>query len=334
MKILKGILIFIVVVALLLVVVTFFLPSKVEMQRSKIIDAPGEVLFEQVNELKNWDSWSPWHQMDPNLDIEYSGENPVGEGAWYSWKGSDAVGSGKLTIVESQPHNFIRTEMFFMDSEDPAFSDFHFEETEGGTNVTWTFDAEMSGMGKWFGLMMEGFIGPTYEQGLEQLDSVATALPATSTANVEEFELEDTWYIGYMIETDMNGISESSNYARGFSAVGGYIGQQGLQSMGMPMSIVHKFEPESVVLEMAIPVADSVAVPDSLTLGKIPAGRALKMNHVGAYENLPDTWEAFETYNFDNQVRTRWYPYEVYVTDPGLEPDTAKWITEIVYPVE
>ena len=247
MKILKGILIFIVVVALLLVVVTFFLPSNVEMQRSKIIDAPGEVLFGHVNDLRKWNSWSSWHQMDPDMVIEYSSEKPVGEGAWYSWNGSDAVGSGKLTIVESQPHNFIRTEMFFMDSEDPAFSDFRFEETEGGTNVTWTFDAEMSGMGKWFGLMMESFMGPTYEKGLEQLDSIATALPATSTVGVEEFQLEDTWYIGYIVETDMNGISESSNYAKGFGAVGGFIGQQGLQSTGMPMSIVHKFEPESEI---------------------------------------------------------------------------------------
>ncbi len=272
--------------------------------------------------------------MDPDMTVEYSGEPAEGVGAWYSWKGDDAVGSGKLTILESQPHSYIRSEMHFMDSEDPAFSDWRFEEAEGGTNVTWTFDAEMSGMGKWFGLMMETFLGPSYDQGLENLDSVASALPDVPLADVEEFQLEDIWYIGYMIETDINGISESSTYAKGFGAVGGYIGQQGLQSTGMPMSIVHKFEPESVVIEMAIPVADSIAVPDSLTLGRIPAGRALKLNHMGAYENLAETWEAFENYNAENQVRTRWYPYEVYVTDPGQEPDTSKWITEIVYPVE
>ncbi len=179
MKILKGILIFIVVVALLLVVVTFFLPSKVALERSKVIAAPSEILFEQVNDLRNWNSWSPWHQMDPDMDISYSSENPVGEGAWYSWTGSDAVGSGKMTIVESQPHQFIRTEMLFMDAEDPAYSNFRFDRVESGTNVTWSFDAEMSGMGKWFGLMMGVFIGPSYEQGLEQLDSVAaTSTPA------------------------------------------------------------------------------------------------------------------------------------------------------------
>lgn len=334
MKILKGVLIFIVVLAIMVVVVTFFLPSQVEMERSRVIDAPNEVLFEQVNDLRNWDGWSPWHQMDPDMDIEYSSDHPVGEGAWYTWSGNEDVGSGRQAIVESDPYNLIRTEMYFMNSEDPAYSVWRFEETEGGTELIWSFDAEMSGTGKWFGLMMETFLGPSYEQGLEQLDSIATNMPAAPMTDVEEFELEDTWYIGYIIETDMDGISESSNYTRGMGAVGSFINQQGIQPTGAAMSIVHKFDPEGVVLEMAMPVADSVAVPDSLTLGKIPAGRALKMHHMGAYENLPDTWQAFEDYNAANQVSPRWYPYEVYITDPSQQPDTSQWVTEIVYPVE
>ena len=27
-------------------------------------------------------------------------------------------------------------------------------------------------------------------------------------------------------------------------------------------------------------------------------------------------------------------PREVYITDPGIEKDTAKWLTEIIFPVE
>ena len=335
MKILKGILIFIAVIAIILVAITFFLPSKVAMERSTVIDSTPEMLFDQVNDLKNWEAWSPWHQLDPDMNVEYSSEEPVGEGSWYSWSGNDQVGSGKLTILESNPHSRVRSEMLFMGTEDPSYADMIFEETEGGTKVTWTFDAEMSGSGKWFGLMMDSFLGPQYERGLDNLDSVATSLPEKMpVADVEEFELDNTWYIGYIIETNMDGISESSNYARGLGAVDDFISEQGIEPTGAPRSIVHKFEPESVVMEIAIPVGDSIAVPDSLTLGKIPAGRALKMKHRGNYMNLSNTWDAFEDYNAANQVVPRWYPYEVYVTDPGTEPDTSKWVTEIVYPVE
>lgn len=81
MKILKGVLIFIAIVALILIVVTILLPSKVEIERSKVIAAPQDVLFDQVNNLKKWTHWSPWHQLDPDMSVEYSDENPSGEGA-------------------------------------------------------------------------------------------------------------------------------------------------------------------------------------------------------------------------------------------------------------
>ncbi len=177
MKILKGILIFIAAVAVILLAVTFLLPSKVTMERSTVIDASPEVLFDQVNDLKNWEAWSPWHQLDRDMTVEYSSEDPSGEGSWYSWSGDDKVGSGKLTILESNPHSKVRSEMLFMGSEDPAYANMIFDETEGGTKVRWTFDAEMSGAGKWFGLMMDTFLGPQYAQGLNNLDSVATNLP-------------------------------------------------------------------------------------------------------------------------------------------------------------
>lgn len=329
MKFLKGLLIFLVIVVLIIVVVTFFLPSKAEMQRSQVIDAPPSVVFKQVNDLEKWEAWSPWHELDTNMVLEYSSENPVGEGESYSWNGNDDVGSGSLTILKSNPHNLIQTEMIFMESEDPAISDWIFEEVNGGTKVTWTFESEMSGASKWFGLMMDSFLGPQYERGLKNLESVATSLP---TFEVEKFNLDDTWYIGYMIETDQAGVSDSQHYARGLGAVSGFIGQNEIQMAGAPMSIVHQFEPEKVIMEMAIPVADSIAVPDSLTIGKIPAGPALKTVHMGSYDNLNETWEAFEEYNQKNNVEVRWYPFEIYVNDPSTVEE-SEVITEIVFPV-
>lgn len=177
MKVLKGILIFIAVVAVIVIAVTFFLPSKAEVQRSKVIDAPQEMLFNQVNNLKNWENWSPWNKLDPDMEMTYSGVDPVGQDAWYEWNGNDQVGSGKLTILESDAPNRIRTEMLFMMQEGEAYSNWIFEPVDGGTKVTWTFDAEMSGVGKWFGLMMDTFLGPQYEEGLQNLDSVASNIP-------------------------------------------------------------------------------------------------------------------------------------------------------------
>jgi carbon monoxide dehydrogenase subunit G len=37
------------------------------------------------------------------------------------------------------------------------------------TKVTWTLDSKLSGMGKIFGPLMDGMVGPDYEKGLKNL---------------------------------------------------------------------------------------------------------------------------------------------------------------------
>jgi effector-binding domain-containing protein len=306
------------------------------MERSKVISASPELLFAQVNDLKNWESWSPWHELDPDMKLEYSSANPVGDGEWYKWEGDDKVGSGKLTILESNPVERIKTQMEFMQAGEPAFSDWIFEPVEGGTKVTWTFEGDMSGLNKWFGLLMDFFLGPQYEQGLHLLDSVATSMPEKQTYTFEEFQLEDTWYVGYMIETDMAGVSNQDYYSRGFGSIGGFLSKKEVPMAGAPMAIYHEYDEEGdkVVMEIAIPVANSLAVPDSLTAGKIPAGSAIRIEHYGGYIGLSDAWYAFEKHNAENNVNVRWSPFEVYVTDSEQQSDSTKWVTQIVYPVE
>ncbi len=68
-KILLGLLAFIVVV----LIVGFFLPRKTHVERSAEISASPEVVYDQVNNLKNWVTWSPWHHLDPKMKMEYFG---------------------------------------------------------------------------------------------------------------------------------------------------------------------------------------------------------------------------------------------------------------------
>jgi hypothetical protein len=186
MKILKTLFILVAVVIVLFTVVTLFLPSKVEMQRSRVINAPAAVIFNQVNDLHNWQNWSPWHQLDPQMTVRYSDDIAEGAGHWYSWEGNEAVGSGKLTIIESIPNSRIRTQMVFSASEEPTYSNWIFEEEKEGTKVTWTYDATPPGAAKWLGLVTEYFLAPAYETGLKNLDSVSTHINTPVDNTVEE----------------------------------------------------------------------------------------------------------------------------------------------------
>ncbi|MEZ4984128.1 MAG: hypothetical protein R2795_03670 [Saprospiraceae bacterium] len=52
------------------------------MERTISINAPQAVVFDAVNELKNWESWSPWQEQDPSTKTVYS-ETSAGAGAYY-----------------------------------------------------------------------------------------------------------------------------------------------------------------------------------------------------------------------------------------------------------
>jgi hypothetical protein len=53
-----------------------------------------------------------------------------------------------------------------------------YEVGDGGTRVTWEMIGENDGViGRYFGLMMESMVGPSFEQGLSRLKHAAERLP-------------------------------------------------------------------------------------------------------------------------------------------------------------
>jgi hypothetical protein len=174
-KIGLGLLTLVVVLAL----ISFFLPSTVSVERTTVVKASAETVFNQVNSPRQWDTWSPWKEQDPNITNEYSGPES-GPGASNTWK-SPKLGDGSQTIVASSPYNTITLELDFGRGSKPQ-SNWKFEETPEGTKVSWDFkmDLGMNPIARYMGLMMGGMVGPSYEKGLENLKKVCESMPATT----------------------------------------------------------------------------------------------------------------------------------------------------------
>lgn len=137
--------------------------------------APQAELFDQVNDLHKWDAWSPWAKLDLDAKISFVGPES-GQGAAMSWSGNDKVGEGKMTVVESQPHDAVKLKVDFVKPfEGTSNSDFAFKPEGEGTAVTWTMSAHHNFLEKAMCLVMNGkkMIGDDMEKGLAQLKSVA-----------------------------------------------------------------------------------------------------------------------------------------------------------------
>jgi len=173
MALLKWIFRIVVVLAILFVGIAFLLPREVSVARSIEINAPAADIFPHFNNLKATEAWSPWLDRDPNVQVTY---NNVAEGAGASmvWMSDHPqVGNGSQEIVESVENTRVVTDLDF-GPQGTARATFELSEVGGVTNMTWGFvtDTGMNPMARWFGLMMDGFVGADYEQGLANLKAL------------------------------------------------------------------------------------------------------------------------------------------------------------------
>ncbi|MEZ5352370.1 MAG: SRPBCC family protein [Bryobacteraceae bacterium] len=161
-----------------LLVLVAMQPDSYTVTRKAVIDAPPERVFSLVNDFHEWDKWSPWAKIDPNMKATYDGA-PAGTGAIYSWTGNDEVGEGRMTILDSQSNSQIKINLEFLKPfESKAITDFSFKPGGGGTEVAWVMTGDSSFMSKAVSLAMGGMdkmIGPDFEKGLAQMKTAAEA---------------------------------------------------------------------------------------------------------------------------------------------------------------
>lgn len=148
------------------------LPDQFRIARSKVIDAPAEALFAQINDFHNWNGWSPWDKLDPDMERTFEG-SPLGYGAIYGWKGNKKVGKGRMKIVESLKDERIKLKIGF---EKPykAVNDIQFDLkpiNDSQTEVVWAMSGKhefiTKAMTRFFGF--ENMVGGQFEEGLANL---------------------------------------------------------------------------------------------------------------------------------------------------------------------
>ena len=112
-----------------------------------------------------------------------------------------------------------------------------------------------------------------------------------------------------------------------------FIQSQGQMPTGMPLMIYHEMDGGTLDLECALPVAKGVAGSGRIAAGELPATLAAVTTHVGPYDQLGEAWSNLTNWMAREGLEPAGAPWEVYVTDPGDEPDPAKWRTDIFFPI-
>lgn len=173
MRILLRLLGILVVLVVILGVAGMFLPRSVSVDRQVVINATADKIFPYVNSMQQTQAWSPWLGIDPNVKTTFDGPES-GVGNKLTWASDNAqVGSGTQIITASQPNQRVETDLDFGDMG-TAKARFELSPSGDGTQVIWGFTTDMGANPymRYMGLMMDGWVGGDYEQGLANLKAV------------------------------------------------------------------------------------------------------------------------------------------------------------------
>lgn len=335
---LKKILIGLAVLIVALLLVGFLLPGSLHISRSTSINASTDAVFEEINDLKKWQEWQYWNTLDTTMEVTYS-EKTAGVGASYSWKGNSKVGEGTITITESNPNKSVASDLSFSGGE-PAKALYTIESIGDSQQLTMSIDLNfgMNPIMRWIGfLIMEKEMNKAFDYGLNNIKERAEAKPKFKS-DISETTTEIIHYIGIPTGS-MNTEDEKAMMAvmeKSYGQLGADVAKAKIQLAGPAFCLVTKWDEATKQTEMicAFPVAADAKVPAKYKIQQVPAGKAVKAVHKGDYSGLVNAHMEINEYIMSKNLTMAGNPWESYVTDPMTEKDTAKWVTEIYYPIQ
>lgn len=168
-----GALRLILIVLLLLVVGVvgygFTLSATPTFTSNTVIKADADDIHEKVGDLKEWQNWGPWKDMDPGMTWSFTDKtNEVGSKMTFT--GKDGTGWVELTKVDENGIGY----KFQFESFTPMTGSITYAKVPEGTSVTWNTTSEDMGMKlheRYFAKFGGANIQEMFDKGLAKLKS-------------------------------------------------------------------------------------------------------------------------------------------------------------------
>lgn len=338
MKVLKVLLYILGGAVALILVLGLFAKKSYHIERSLDIKAPQALVGEQISCFKNFPKWSPWQDLDPNMKVTLP-ETDCQVGSVYAWAGNDQAGVGKMTITAlAADHTDMRLD-FIEPWEATSPVVFKFEEKDGVTKATWGMDMSAPFPMNAFMMLtdMDKAVGTDFEKGLAKLKALCEDLavhPKYRGYEVTETDLPTRYYaairktvtfadMGAFFHENMGKTAELTEKAGG--------------KIAGPMSGLFWSYDESAGKSdcgTAAPLAEAQKLGGGVQVFTVNGGRAAVIDYYGPYEKTGDAHYAMDEYMTKNGLTSTSPVIEEYITDTAAEPDTAKWLTKIIYFVQ
>lgn len=306
-------------------------------ERSTIIKVPKEIVFNYLNDYRNWEQWGSWKEDDASMQFTYS-DNTVGLGGSYSWTGKN--GDGKMETVFVKENDSIAQKVIHSGNESNAY--ITFKDTIGGTKVTWGSKGSVNFMTKVNAVFNGGvnkIIASMYERSLNNLNQIITKEIGTFNTKVNGIiQKQATFYVKQTTTCKLKDMQSKLNSMLQKMIV--FFKNNNIAMNGKPFVIYESVNTEANTITFSVcgPLREEIflAPGSDISTGKLEAFTALKTTLTGDYSHRTKALDEASAYLAKNNIQqnTALKYIDIYVKNASDEKSPSKWLTEILIPVQ
>ena len=335
-KFLRFVVVLLLIVIVAVVVLGLIEPNDITVTRTALIKAPKEAVFEQMVYYKNWLNWSPWYRMDSGkMKMTYYGTDGQ-PGSGYTWEG-DKTGAGDMkdSAVKGTEMTYVLT--FTKPHTGSAWGTLKADDSAGMTKATWTcsmhFPFPMNAMCIF--MNMDKMLGGDFASGLENMK---TYVESHSSGTASGVEIKEVDYPGHIFEGMRKTMSITNNdemskfFMDSYSLLGKDIGGK-ITGPGTGLYFSWDTVKKETDMAAVFPVSDTTMAVKGASFFHIPASRAVLAVLKGSYSGMMDAHVAIAKY-MAAKGEAHGAVIEEYITGPGTEKDSTKWVTNIYYTIK
>jgi len=336
MKIVKYIFLLLLLASIAVTVFIATQEGKYNIKRDKVINVARPVLYNYVNDYKNWENLGLLANADTTATYTYSA-NAVGKGAFMSWtKGNN---NGKIQTINAAANDSIGQKAI-IDNLNSTLS-WSFKDTLNSTKISVRLKGSLTFKEKALALLNGGIdnkIESSLERGLDNLNTFLVKEIRVYKVDVAGLVTKKgSFYLGQSATSPLADVNQKA--AAAFDKLTAFAKENNIVITGRPFVLFKAgiADKERVTYSYCIPIRDEMFTSPGSDYegGKLLPYNAVKATLKGDYSHMPEVWQATKKHINQKQLQenTTGQYIEVYTKGGVQTRRPSAWVTDVYIPI-
>ena len=306
-------------------------------KRSTYIKVPKEIVFNYVNDYRNWDQWLDLDADPSDIQFNFS-ENTIGQEGSFSWTNGNQ--NGKFESLFVKENDSISQKLIIDDNT--SMSSLTLKDSIGGTKLDWTVTGTADFTTKIKAAFQGGIVmlkAKMFQNSLNNVNAIITKeIKTFSVEVVGEVKIDSVYYVKQTATVKMREVN--SKITSMMQRMDKFFKNGNMQMNGNPFVIYESTDTQNKTITFSVcgPLKEEIFVsdPSDVSIAKLEPFTALKTILKGDNSHRTIAIKRAMDYISEKNLNqnTALKHIDVYKVHASNEKSPSKWITEILIPIQ